>query len=771
MTGWTRHGGVARRAAGAALAATLLLTVAGCAGSGEAHDEAAEAEVVGTEGAFADGMDATIREWRTSYRASSMAFSVPGTVVAAAIGDGEVQLAPNGVGAPGTPIEGGDAFHIGSMTKLFTAALVMQLDEEGVLSLDDPLSTWFPEAPNADAITVRMLLQHESGLYELDFDLVGVATPQQLIENVFEQTPIAAPGTEYQYLNAGYIILGRIAEEASGRRYQDLVQARFIEKLHLADTYLDGYGTGPEALDGFDLACAAGTGSDCLGQPSTTVPTEPSPQWTGAWAAGGMVSTARDQAVWIRALVSGDVLDEAHKAEMRTLTPLSAEYYSAAYAAAKVPPVQLGEGTGLTSWEVPGVGVCYGHAGEIPGSNGIAAYCPARQLSIVVLNDILPAGTSPGYPGLVELAPQAWRVLTHGPEQPAARPAAPAGELPAATQERLQAAVEQVMAEYEVPGAAAGVWVPGQGSWTQAFGLADVEAETPVTTAMTWPIRSITKSYTVTLLLQLADEGRVSLDDTLDQYVDGVTDGDRITLLELANMSSGVADYVGEAFLEDFAPDPTKVYTLDELNAFVLGQPARFDPGTEYLYTNANTNLIGAVIEEVTGQSYTEVLEQRILRPLGQNGTHYITDVTDWVGPHPIGYMPGDDGTLVPQDENPSILAAAGAMFSTLDDGRVWADTLGSGALLSAETQQLRQLGHPIPRPPYDDYAVGMGETNGWLGHNGEGIGFTAATFHDPATGANIVVYMNESNLADGAHPADLAFRALAAALAEGAGE
>ena len=62
-----------------------------------------------------------------------------------------------------------------------------------------------------------------------------------------------------------------------------------------------------------------------------------------------------------------------------------------------------------------------------------------------------------------------------------------------------------------------------------------------------------------------------------------------------------------------------------------------------------------------------------------------------------------------------------------------------------------------------------MGETNGWLGHNGEGLGFTAATFHDPATGASIVVYMNESNNPD-AHPADQGFRALAEALANGMG-
>lgn len=343
------------------------------------------------------------------------------------------------------------------------------------------------------------------------------------------------------------------------------------------------------------------------------------------------------------------------------------------------------------------------------------------------------------------------------------RPAAPEGDLPAELQDKLQAALEDVMAEYDVPGAAAGVWIPDEGSWTTAAGLADVESDTPVTTDMTWPIRSITKSYTVTMLLQLADEGQLSLGDTIDQYVDGVTNGDQITLLQLANMSSGNGDYVNQAFIDDFAVDPTKVYTLEELNSFALDLEPQFAPGTDYFYTNSNTNLIGAVIEEVTGKPYAEALNERILEPLGQTGTTYMSDVADWADPHPVGYFIRD-GKPVAQDENPSILGAAGSLYSTLEDGRVWAETLGTGSFLKPETQELRKVGHKIPKPPYDRYAVGMGETGTWLGHNGEGLGFTAATFHDTKTGANIVVYMNESDNPD-VHPADTAFRALAAVL------
>lgn len=348
------------------------------------------------------------------------------------------------------------------------------------------------------------------------------------------------------------------------------------------------------------------------------------------------------------------------------------------------------------------------------------------------------------------------------------RPAAPVGELPAELQNQLQTALDQVMSEYNVAGAAAGVWIPNQGSWLSATGLADVESGDPVTLDMTWPIRSITKSYTVTMLLQLVDEGKVSLDDTIGQYVEGVTNGDEITLLQLANMSSGNADYVNEAFITEFAKDPTRVYSLADLNSGVLGQPEQFAPGTDHIYTNANTNLIGAVIEKVTGQEYADALQERILTPLEQSETAYLLDAADWREPHATGYQPDpDSGELVPQDQNPSILGAAGSLFSTLDDGRAWAVTLGSGAMLQPETQELRKIGNKIPKPPYDRYAVGMGETGEWLGHNGEGIGFTAATFYHPESGAAIVVYMNESNLPTGAHPADQAFRALAGVIEE----
>ena len=351
------------------------------------------------------------------------------------------------------------------------------------------------------------------------------------------------------------------------------------------------------------------------------------------------------------------------------------------------------------------------------------------------------------------------------------RPAAPEGELPADLQTELQEIDDRTKAEYDVSGAAVGVWMPGEGSWTSAVGLADIDADTPVSLDMTWPLRSVTKSYTVTLILQLVDEGKLSLDDTIGQYVDGIANGDSITIRQLADMSSGNADYTStEAFGAAYSADEARIFTLAELNDFLVGQPAAFAPGERKVYTNANTNLLGAVVEKVTGQPFADALDERILQPLGQSGTRYTLDASTWTD-HPNGYVLLD-GEQVVQNDNLSIYGPAGSMVSTLDDARVWAEALGSGLLLEPSTQTERQSGAPLEEgPPYDQYALGIGETNGWWGHNGEGLGFTAAVFHDPETGASIAVFMNASNVVPKAHPADQTFRRIAEALAAGSGE
>ena len=160
-------------------------------------------------------------------------------------------------------------------------------------------------------------------------------------------------------------------------------------------------------------------------------------------------------------------------------------------------------------------------------------------------------------------------------------------------------------------------------------------------------------------------------------------------------MSSGNSDYFTDAFAQDFfVDDPDRLFTLDELNSYVSASPRSSRRAREKVYTNANTNLLGKVVEVATGQDFADVLNERILEPLGQSDTRYITDVSTWTEPHALGYhfrRAAKAGRR--PDPNLSIFGPAGSMISSLDDARVWGEMLATGAFLTPATQTERARG------------------------------------------------------------------------------
>lgn len=334
-------------------------------------------------------------------------------------------------------------------------------------------------------------------------------------------------------------------------------------------------------------------------------------------------------------------------------------------------------------------------------------------------------------------------------------------QLPAETTQAIETQLTKTMQRNNVPGAVVEVCAPGYQDWGAAQGVANLETKAPMTTDAVWPIRSVTKSVTVTLILQLVEQGKISLDDTINTWVKGVPNGDSITLRQLADMSSGVPEYTTQAWIEDYIKDPAAPFTTRELIDYAIAEPAQFAPGARKVYTNTNTLLLGQVVEEVYGQPFGEVVQQQIIEPLGLTNTQYETEVNDWSGP--TGYQPGDNG-LEPQDNNFTVLGPAGAMTSTLQDLCKWGDALGSGSLLKPETQAARVQGKPLEKgPEYDFYGQGIGGLNGWIGHTGEGFGHTLLVMHSPTSGSTAVVAMNVSGT--GKHVPTRYFRKIAPVL------
>lgn len=173
----------------------------------------------------------------------------------------------------------------------------------------------------------------------------------------------------------------------------------------------------------------------------------------------------------------------------------------------------------------------------------------------------------------------------------------------AGTAQRLDAAIAKAMTEALIPGAIIGVWGP-QGRYVRAVGAANETAGAPMETNFYSRIGSVTKTFTITGVLQLADEGKLGLDDPIAKHIDGVPLGDKITLRQLARMQSGLYNYSATpGFQQAFFADPRRNFTPQELLEYAFAEPAEFPPGQGFQYCNTNTILLGLVVEKASGQT------------------------------------------------------------------------------------------------------------------------------------------------------------------------
>lgn len=327
-------------------------------------------------------------------------------------------------------------------------------------------------------------------------------------------------------------------------------------------------------------------------------------------------------------------------------------------------------------------------------------------------------------------------------------------ELDSALAQRLDTAIEDAMDATGVPGVIVGLWGP-DGQYVRAFGVADTATGAPMRTDFQHRIGSVTKTFTVTAVLQLVDQGKLALDDTISAYVPGVPRGEEITLRQLARMQSGLPNYsASDAFTKELFEDPQRPFTPRQLLDFAFAQPNAFAPGQGFEYSNTNTVLLGMTVEKVSGTSLPDYVHDHILAPLKLNHTSFPTD-NAFGEPHAQGYTTdADDNEAVATDWNPSWAWAAGAMISNLDDLRVWADALATGTLLTPETQEQRlQTVTQPPLPPADGYGLGLFSLAGWVGHNGSLPGYQTVVVRlaDPAT--TLVVMTNTDIPSNGGEP------------------
>jgi D-alanyl-D-alanine carboxypeptidase len=314
-----------------------------------------------------------------------------------------------------------------------------------------------------------------------------------------------------------------------------------------------------------------------------------------------------------------------------------------------------------------------------------------------------------------------------------------------ATAARLSAIVERTLHRQQLPGAIVGVQRADRAPWIISRGHANLQSLQPMRIDEHVRIGSVTKAFVTTLLLRLAQEGRLSLGDPIAAYVPGVPDGARITLRELADMTSGIADdFANPEFSVEYLTGES--FTPSRLVELGVSQPPLFTPGTAWSYSNTNTVLLGMVIQKVTGQSLATALKQRVFAPLGLRGTS-LPSKRPLPKPFAAGYtyqtLNGrlGDATL----NTPTATWAAGGMVSTVPDLLKAAPMFGTGRpLLSAATQRQREqwVGFP-PNSPQQRYGLGVFDFDGWIGHNGGIPGYTAIAWYLPQRRLSLVVAVN----------------------------
>ncbi|MFG3493287.1 serine hydrolase domain-containing protein [Streptomyces sp. NPDC047972] len=327
---------------------------------------------------------------------------------------------------------------------------------------------------------------------------------------------------------------------------------------------------------------------------------------------------------------------------------------------------------------------------------------------------------------------------------------------------RLDRTIAEVREQAGIPGVVVGVWMPGKGSYVHAAGVADKATGRPMFADSFVRIGSETKTFTVTALLQLVDEGRVGLDDPIARYVRGVPDGRRITLRQLAGMRSGLFPYTADAdFAHDLLSDPQRSFTPQESLAYGFKHKNTFEPGAQFQYSNTNLVLLGLVIEKVTGQRLADVIERRVLRPARLRHT-LLPEGAGFPEPHARGYTDQtlDGETADATDWNPSWAWAAGAMISDLHDLRRWAPVLATGELLSPGTQAQRLTMRPTGFPGLS-YGLGIFDANGWIGHNGSIPGYETVTVYLPSEKATMVLMLTTDSQVGGQEPSTLLARAI----------
>ena len=304
------------------------------------------------------------------------ALHVPGVAVAVSVGDQPPWIGAAGIEdtATGTPMRTDRRFRMASITKLFTARVIFDMIDRGELHLDDRLATWFPAFPNADQITIHMLLSHTGGIttdWWLDPDILKLATtnlervwiPYEVIAELTKRPPAGPPGGPVLYSNIDFILLGEIAAKVGAAPIGTLIEQRILQPLRLDHT----------TYQNDNAPALAHAYNSFTGQTLDVGALQLRSFLSMAGAAGTMQTDITDLTKYVRALLGTPGLVQPEiRTLMETTTPTSGRHGLASMGFC--PCHESSNGRSYSGW---------GHTGSIPGFFSAAAYFRDSDITVV----------------------------------------------------------------------------------------------------------------------------------------------------------------------------------------------------------------------------------------------------------------------------------------------------------------------------------------------------------------------------------------------------
>lgn len=316
-----------------------------------------------------------------------------------------------------------------------------------------------------------------------------------------------------------------------------------------------------------------------------------------------------------------------------------------------------------------------------------------------------------------------------------------------ADKEDIRPKVDEYMnARLDAKGVGGAILISENGQMTvdKGFGLADVQANTPIYTSTEFRIGSITKQFTAASILLLQEDGKLSVSDPFCNYVENCPEAWKpITVHNLLSMTSGIFNFTN---LPDFGELRKKDMRPTESTGLVRDKPLNAKPGEAFEYSNTNYVLLGMIIEKVSGKTYEQFLNERIIKPLKLKNTGYDHG-KERLKSSALGYTIKDDKVVRQEGSSMMIPFSAGALYSTTHDLLTWNTALHSGKVFKKPETLAAMI-----KPNLGRYAYGFivttdpkGRTR--ISHGGAIEGFLSEAAYYPKEKLFISVLVNNDRV------------------------